>query len=256
VRQEDKRARKVLKQQSSSAPPFYVLIYVATIVIVAVYSGKTHSLPHLIPPFPLSVPFAPYEMVSQWLRSTSPQQQQQQQQQRPVYCPGRIAGVSEEALGGGGEGPKWTLAVEPAAKVHPVDRGVDVKTEALALVRYLTENAAGSQMACMHEFQHGRPRSLQVCVLRRVHGGQMTPMLNPSLRGYSDENASAVVMESSLYCFGHAVAKLRRNLVDVDYVTLTGHSVRVLLDEPAESHAFQRLWEEMRGTYECGEGEE
>ena len=83
----------------------------------------------------------------------------------------------------------------------------------------------------------------------------MTPMINPDLKGYSDEAASTVVDEKtdSIFCAKGGGAKRRRNLLDVEYVTLTGHKIRTLLEEPEESFVFQRLWEEMRGTYVCGD---
>lgn len=108
----------------------------------------------------------------------------------------------------------------------------------------------GTEMLCMHHLKHDRPRSVQVCVLRRQDGGQMTAMINPDLKGYSDEEASQVTLERSVYC-DRLTAKIRRNVIDVHWTTLVRVPIRALLEDFREAREFQRVWEELRGTYEC-----
>jgi hypothetical protein len=239
VKQEDDRVRREMPK-SSFIPPFYVFLYLGTAAIVLSYSGVIPSwytaslLNNYVPTGAISYSVCPGHTAGM-------PPEQQEIRERIVW----------ERLKQPQTGTKVPQVGTTAIKLGILGSStmkLETVVSALVYQLLLQQNVS---MVCMHEYASGTAAA-QVCVLRRSAGGQMTPMINPDLKGYSDEAASTVVDEKSdsVFCLDGG-AKRRRNLVDVEYTTLSGHRMRTLLEDKEEAFAFQRLWDEMRGTYLC-----
>ncbi len=116
-----------------------------------------------------------------------------------------------------------------------------------------------SRMLCMHQFKHTFDFERRICVLSRGPGGGPAQVLiNPVLKGFSEEESAVIVKERSRVCEAPYL-KSRRPVLDVQF-TIDAPSenerhrptvVRTIIDDPTEALAFQMRWQEMQGSYEC-----
>ena len=116
-----------------------------------------------------------------------------------------------------------------------------------------------SRMLCMHQFKHSFDFERRICVLSRGPvGAPAQVLINPVLKGFSDEESAMIVKERSRICEGPFL-KSRRPVLDVQF-TIDAPSenerhrpvvVRTIIDDPVEALAFQMRWQEMQGIYEC-----
>lgn len=105
---------------------------------------------------------------------------------------------------------------------------------------------------CMHEVNHGLPQGdRRICVVRRHLGNNFLVMINPQLMGWSLEDASTIVSEYSLGCTGGQRHRVRRDVIEMTYITLQGVKMRAAFSDGTEAHQLQRVCEEMRGAYVC-----
>lgn len=116
-----------------------------------------------------------------------------------------------------------------------------------------------SRMLCMHQFKHSFDFERRICVLSRVPvGGPAQVLINPVLKGFSDEESAMIVKERSRICEGPFL-KSRRPVLDVQFtIDVPAENerhrpvvVRTIIDDPVEALAFQMRWQEMQGIYEC-----
>ncbi len=131
-------------------------------------------------------------------------------------------------------------------------RAFDVVIRALAAHATASSRDATGPLLCMHHLAHARPyaENARVCVLFRGRN-RVFPLYNLDLKGYSNE--STTLPETSVVCGATPLllTRTRRLVVDIAYTTVSGVHMRSLIDDPKESFAIQRVWEEFRGTYEC-----
>lgn len=116
-----------------------------------------------------------------------------------------------------------------------------------------------SRMLCMHQFKHSFDFERRICVLSRGPvGAPAQVLINPVLKGFSDEESAMIVKERSRICEGPFL-KSRRPVLDVQFtIDVPAENerhrpvvVRTIIDDPVEALAFQMRWQEMQGIYEC-----
>jgi len=143
-------------------------------------------------------------------------------------------------------------------KPHELDtglmRGQSISDLVNALSWHLAVLKGTRSMLCMHELDHGLPltEDRHICVLHRHDAmGQLLVMLNPELKGHSEE--SSVVVERPLLCKGAPLARRRYLAADIAFTMLgsKGSHIRLLLDAEAEAQSFQSEWDQLRGVYNC-----
>jgi hypothetical protein len=116
-----------------------------------------------------------------------------------------------------------------------------------------------STMLCMHQFHHPElDFERRICVLTRDNHFHV--LVNPELHGYAEEAHAFIVKERSRACH-EPFLKSRRPVLDVRFIIDAPATederhrpmaIRTIMDDPAESLAFQMRWEEMQGgAYEC-----